>query len=514
MPSDSRRIGALVAAAACCAAGPSRAEATAPPGWVLHAAPNPKPSAAYRWVDVILEATARDVDKVGARPTIISRQMALAVTVMFDAWAAYDDKAVGTQLGGKLRRPPAERTDSNRAKAIGTAVYRALLDQFPEDTVWLQSQARQEGLNPDDAGVDPATPQGLGNLAAAAVLAARRHDGSNRYGDEPGSNGKPYSDYTGYRVTQAPEGIDPDHWRPIPFTTDDGATVLIGFLTPQWYRVRPFALERADQFRPPPPPAGASEKMKRDTEEAVAANANLTLEQRALVEFMRDGPRSTGQSGHWLRFAQDVSRRDGNDLARDVKLFFTVGNVAFDAFIAAWDAKRYYDTSRPYWYVRYLYKGRQLDGWGGPGLGTVHLPAEHWRPYSPASFVTPPFPGYVSGHSAVSGASAKILELFTGSDRFGTIERRSAGALTEPKGTAPGAMLARHGAPPKAPPASAEVELRFHTFSATAEAAGQSRILGGYHVQIDNTAGLTLGRKVASATWRVYQSHFDGTAAH
>ena len=55
---------------------------------------------------------------------------------------------------------------------------------------------------------------------------------------------------------------------------------------------------------------------------------------------MRDGPRSTGQSGHWLKLAQLVSKRDHNDLDRDVKLFFTVGNVAMDAFIACWEANR------------------------------------------------------------------------------------------------------------------------------------------------------------------------------
>ena len=67
-------------------------------------------------------------------------------------------------------------------------------------------------------------------------------------------------------------------------------------------------------------------------------------EQKTIVEFMRDGPRSTGQSGHWLRFSQDVSRRDACDLDRDVKLFFSVGNVVFDAFIACWEAKLHYDS--------------------------------------------------------------------------------------------------------------------------------------------------------------------------
>jgi hypothetical protein len=32
---------------------------------------------------------------------------------MYDAWVAYDDRAIGTQLAGVLRRPPAERTIAN-----------------------------------------------------------------------------------------------------------------------------------------------------------------------------------------------------------------------------------------------------------------------------------------------------------------------------------------------------------------------------------------------------------------
>src|SRR5690242_13802944 len=58
------------------------------------------PTVASDWLDVSLEATAREVDRHGARPTIISRTLAMALTAMYDAWAAYDDKAVGTRLGG------------------------------------------------------------------------------------------------------------------------------------------------------------------------------------------------------------------------------------------------------------------------------------------------------------------------------------------------------------------------------------------------------------------------------
>ena len=46
----------------------------------------------------------------------------------YEAWVAYDKKAVGTMLGAKLRRPDAERTMENKSMAISYASYRALLD--------------------------------------------------------------------------------------------------------------------------------------------------------------------------------------------------------------------------------------------------------------------------------------------------------------------------------------------------------------------------------------------------
>src|SRR5262245_15676682 len=158
-------------------------------------------------------------------------------------------------------------------------------------------------------------------------------------------------------------------------------------------------------------------------------NAHLSLEQKSIVEFMRDGPRSTGQSGHWMQFAQDVSRRDKYGLDQDVKLFFAIANTAFDAFIASWETKRFYDSARPYALVRFvreLFAGQSIRGYLGPGKGFGMIPASSWHPYSPTTFVTPPFPGYVSGHSTVSGACAKMLELFTGNDRYGAYYKQVA----------------------------------------------------------------------------------------
>jgi len=481
-------------------------------GWVIHQAPHPKPSAAYRWMMVMQEASGRSVDRVGARPTIISREMILALTAMYDAWAAYDDKAVGTRLGGTLRRPPAERTLENKSKAVAQAVYRGLLYAYPEDAAWLAGQLRAEGLDPDNSSVDPATPQGIGNLAATAVIRHRRHDGANQEGDEPGGSGKPYSDYTFYESRNPIDQIvDPDRWQRIPFADGKGGTIHPNFLTPHWYRVKPFALERSDQFRPGPPPKVGSEQLKREVDECVQANANLTVEQKAIVEFMRDGPRSTGQSGHWLRFAADVSRRDGYGIDQDVKLFFSVAAVVFDAFISCWETKRVYDSARPYALVRWYYRGQMINGYLGPCKGFGPVPAEKWHPYSPSTFVTPPFPGYTSGHATASGAASRILEHFTGSDRYDCVAIRKAGELTELGCSVP-EMQARQGRPAIDLRDDREVRLKLPTFSATAEMAALSRMLGGYHIATDNVVGLEVGRKIADYSWPKYRAYFEGTA--
>lgn len=486
-----------------------------PAGVLVHrqAAADFKPSAAYRWLEILLEASGRDAVRNKPRPTVLSRTDAVVLTAMYDAWAAYDDKAVGTRLGGKLRRPESERTLAHKEKAIAYAAYRALLFVYDEDKDWTREQLRKQGFDPDNNSSDVTTPEGIGNVAANEVIGYRRHDGSNQLGDEAGSNGKPYSDYTGYKPVNTPDKVvDKLRWMPIPFSDGKGGTVSPGFLSAQWGKVKPFALESPEQFRPPVPPGWGSEALKRDIAEAVRVNASLTLEQKAIVEFMREGPRSTGQSGHWLQFTQDVSRRDRNDLDRDIKLFFSVGNVVMDAFIACWEAKRYYDPSRPYWWARFEFKGQQIEGWGGPGKGTVQLAGDDWRPYSPPEFVTPPFPGYVSGHATASGAGSRMLELFTGSDRYGAVAFQEAGLLTGEGNVGAAQMQARGGKPAKDVSESKVIRLDLPTFTRTAEMAALSRLWGGYHIRVDNEEGLILGRRIAMYSWPKYQAYFNGTA--
>ena len=470
-------------------------------------------SAAYDWLNVVLEAAARDVDRVGARPTILARAMAISVTAMYDAWAAYDPNAIGVPYGAQLSRPESENSLANKEKAVAYAAYRTLIDQYPHDKQWIDEQVKARHIDPSDDSMDVSSPAGVGNVAAATIIAYHHKDGANQHGDTVGSaSNEPYADYTYYRPVNPPSPgpiLDPDRWQEIPFSDGKGGTFHPGFLTPQWYLVKSFGLERNDMFRPAPPPKVGSLQLKKEVDECIAFNAGLSVDQKALVEFMRDGPRSTGQSGHWLRFAQRVSRRDKNDFDTDIKMYFAVGITAHDAFISCWDTKRHYDSSRPWSLVRYYYAGKMVKGWAGPGKGVVDLPAEEWHPYSPATFVTPPFPGYTSGHATVSGACAKTLELFTGSDRFNEIEERHAGSLTEPGFKCSqiqmvnGKMTVEQGA-------TCEAVLRLPTFSEVSEMAALSRLMGGYHIRTDNEVGVVMGRKVSEHLWPKFKALFEG----
>ena len=106
-----------------------------------------------------------------------------------------------------------------------------------------------------------------------------------------------------------------------------------------------------------------------------------------------------------------------------------------DAGIACWDAKRTYDSVRPVTAIHFLFAGREVLAWAGPGLGTRRIRGEEWQPY----LATPPFPEYVSGHSTFSAAAATVLARFTGSDRFGANATIPAGSSGVEPGATPAA---------------------------------------------------------------------------
>src|SRR5581483_2664204 len=192
----------------------------------------PGPNPVLRWNDALLEA----IRVTKTPPTIGARALAVTNTCMYDAWAAYDPVAVGTRLGGTLRRPADERTPEARDEAISRAARLALADLFPARAAGFDAVLASQGYDPARP-AEEGTPAGVALQACRAVLDFRHHDGANQLGDEPGSAGGPYSDYTGYRPVNGPDRLsDPDRWQPRRTPDGQGGTTVQRFLTPQWGR--------------------------------------------------------------------------------------------------------------------------------------------------------------------------------------------------------------------------------------------------------------------------------------
>ena len=85
-------------------------------------------NAAYRWLNVMQEVAAREVDRVGARPTVLSRQMHVWAVAMYDAWAAYDAVRCPTLL---LRGAESDLLTRATAELMTQRGPRAELHEFP-----------------------------------------------------------------------------------------------------------------------------------------------------------------------------------------------------------------------------------------------------------------------------------------------------------------------------------------------------------------------------------------------
>jgi hypothetical protein len=328
-------------------------------------------------------------------PPMVARALAMAHTCMFDAWAAYDKKALGTRLGGDLRRPKTERTLANKNEAISFAAYRALVDLFPSDKASV---------------FDP---------------------------------------------LMASLGYDPNN---LTINTDTPA-------------VAPFAMTSPDQFRSFVAQFGpalfGSETYLQQSSDLITISADLTDEQKMIAEYWANGPHTELPPGRWALFGEFVSRRDNHTVDDDAKMFFALTNAVFDAGIAAWDAKRAFDSVRPITSIPYLFHGQQIKAWR-PFQETQTFDGSLWIPYQTTTFPTPPFPEYISGHSTFSAAGAEILKLFTHSDKFGDSVTFAQGSSNTEPGLTP-----KH-----------ELTLSWATFTDAANQAGISRRYGGIHFEI------------------------------
>ncbi len=449
------------------------------------------PNVVIQWNNAALQG----VRDSGIGPPMVARALAIVHTCIFDAWAAYDKRAVGTQFGNELRRPKRERTLANKNEAISFAAYRALVDLFPVDkTSVFDPLMAKLGYDPTNLTINTDTPVGIGNVACGAVLSFRHGDGSNQLGDlHPGA----YSDWTEY-VSVNPAStvpanpalvLDPNHWQPLVYDNGVRPDFTQSFVGAQWYRVVPFAMRSPDQFRPFVAKFGpalyGSETYLQQSKDLITISANLTDEQKMIAEYWANGPHTELPPGHWDLFGEFVSRRDHHTVDDDAKMFFALTNAIFDAGIAAWDAKRAFDSVRPIQAIPYLFHGQQITAWR-PFHGTQTFDGSRWIPYQMSTFPTPPFPEYISGHSTFSAAGAQILTLFTHSDNF-----------RDSVTFAPGSSNIEPGLTPKR-----DVTLSWATFTEAANQAGISRRYGGIHFELADLVGRATGRLVADLAWK------------
>ena len=280
---------------------------------------------------------------------------------------------------------------------------------------------------------------------------------------------------------------------------------------------------------------------------------------RVLAEFWADGPDSETPPGHWytiLNYVHDhplfERRFEGvgdiiEPLEWDVKAYFMLGGAVHDAAVAAWGIKGWYDYVRPISAIRYMAdQGQRSDStlasyspagiplvpgfielveagdslagpedehvgkiklyaWKGPDFieepaedvaGVDWILAEHWWPYQRPSFITPPFAGYISGHSTFSRAAAEILTMLTGDPFF-------PGGLGEFIAPANDFLVFERGP-------SVDITLQWATYRDASDQTSLSRIWGGIHPPVDDIPGRLIGEQIGNDAFALARRYFLG----
>ena len=281
---------------------------------------------------------------------------------------------------------------------------------------------------------------------------------------------------------------------------------------------------------------------------------------RVLAEFWADGPDSETPPGHWFTILNYVNdhpqfekRFQGEGeildaLEWDVKSYFILGGGMHDSAIAAWSVKGWYDYIRPISairsmaergqstdptldnydvggipliddYVEVIEAGDPLAGFVNQYVGQIKLytwkghdfiddtetdqagvgwiRASDWYPYQRPTFVTPPFAGYVSGHSTFSRAAAELLTMMTGSEFF-------PGGLGEFVAKKNEFLVFEEGP-------SVDVVLQWATYRDASDQTSLSRIWGGIHPPADDIPGRFIGQEVAEDTFDFAVPYFNSS---
>ncbi len=373
------------------------------------------------WNQVLLSI----VNTPGAQPANIqpTRNFAILHAAIYDAVNAIDRTHEPYLISVRAPR------DASETAAADAAAHTALVGLYPSLQNSLDSDYAAELAQVPNG---PAKDQGvrLGEQVASDLLAIRANDGSN--------------------VVPPPfvAGTNPGDYAPTPpnFPTPVFTT---------WGQVRPFVLERGDQFRPTPPPALPSDAYAAAINEVQslgsATSTTRTAEQTQIGRFWNPPIQNFRN-----QIAQTVALARHSDLPTTARLFAALNLSFADSAIAFYDAKYTFRLWRPVTAIRLA------DTDGNPN--TVADP--NWLPLAGNTAADPSYPG---AHSTISAAGADVLASFYGHRQSFSVTSSALPGVTR----------------------------SFTSFGAAAEEAGLSRIFSGQHTRLDHLAGLTLGHDVA-----------------
>lgn len=427
---------------------------------------------------------------------LVLRVTTMLTQAWFDALAPYHPTAVG--ISSRLcRRPHTAVTDRHRNIAVLRASVPVLTSLFPDRAE--QWRRMVDDLIPADPCGEDAEAVAIGDAAGHAVVRDRVHDGMNQLGDHAGRryHRQPYADTTGYApinpadLDPATELVDPSRWQPLTVAARTGVYRSQQFITPQLARTRPYSYADPAHFVVAPPSDShwryRPQAYREQAEVVLEVSAELDEERKLTAELFDNKINGLGFS------ALFAAQSKGLDLTGFVHYDLLTNLAAFDAAIAVWHHKRRFDAVRPATAIAFLFGDAPVTAWGGTGSGTVEdLPADQWRSY----LATADHPEYPSASTALCHAHAETSRRFFGSDELDWTVPVPQGASTVEPGLVPAEGL----------------KLHFATWTALADACGNSRVWGGVHFPAAVTAGACLGRSVGECAWAFLRAHVDGTA--
>jgi len=322
--------------------------------------------------------------------------------------------------------------------AIATAARDVLVDQVQAQAATIDmAWATSLSTVPDSAA--KITGTAIGHAAAAAMLALRKADDSAV-------------------VTLYVPGSGPGFWRPTPNPVPSnpaGASALLPALFPGWGNVVPFALSTGAQFRPDGPPPLTSDHYTQDLREVRDIGEQFsplrTADEASIARFWYEGSHRG-----WSRIARTLAVTHSLDAWETARVLALVHVATADGFIAAFNAKYYFNFWRPVTAIR------EADTDGNDNT----VEDLFWNTY----LNTPNIPEYPSSHSVLGAAAAEVLARFFGSDDM--------------------AFSTTSGAP------FAGITRSYSSFSQAADENGESRILAGIHFRSAVRDGIWQGRKI------------------